>query len=81
MGEVTSGSAYCSERYACRANGALVDCVTRVRRQQALFFGLHKHLEQLRGENSQMRARRVCTVLIMLKATRSLGLPPAPLRN
>lgn len=81
MGEVTSGSTYCSERYTGRANGALVDRITRVRRQQAFFFGLHKYLEEIVREDSAMQAVCVCTVLIMFKATRSFGLPPAPLRN
>ena len=30
MGEVAPGSAYCSKRYAGRANGAFIDGITRV---------------------------------------------------
>lgn len=86
MRQVASGSADGRERDAGGANRAFVDNVAAVRAEEALFLGLGEGETVSLGvpdgntvrQSPEEKRRR--TVSIMLRATLSFGLFPAPLR-
>lgn len=77
MRQVASCSAYRSKRDARTTDGTLVDGVARMRSQETIVFGL----DERQIWRTTFRHMILATMLIMLNATRSFGLLPAPFKN
>ena len=76
MGTVTFCSTKTRKRDAGRAHAPFVDNVSTIGPEQPHFLRLGRESGNIFGSNSAM-----ITVLMMFKATLSLGLPPPPFRN